>query len=119
MKVNWLSKQYSRFDLALTKVSRPLGVVNTVANLSVAIVLGFFIFGATFIIGSLVILGLGYVLHKSGFLMQTTKDNFDQQSKELWEPQIRLLAAWNSHYDRMTTEELEREIKRLVKELRL
>lgn len=119
MTVNWFSKQYSRFDLALTKVSRPLAVVNTIANLSVAIVVGIYVFGLTFSIGLLFILGLGYVFHKSGFFMQTTKENFDQQFKELWEPQTKLLAAWISEYNRMTKEELEQEIQRLLKELRL
>ena len=119
MRVSWVSKQFSRFDLALVKVSRPLAVVNTVANLTVAIVVGLFVFGLTFTVGFLLILGLGYVLHKSGFFMQTTKENFDQQSKGLWEPQIRLMSAWISLYDRMTPEDLAEEIERLMRELRL
>ena len=118
-RINWISKQYSRFDLALTKISRPLAVVNTIANLSVAIVVGIYVFGFTFTVGFLTILGLGYVFHKSGFFMQTTKENFDQQFKELWEPQTKLLAAWISKYNRMTKEELDQEIQRLLKELRL
>ena len=119
MKVRWVSKQFSRFDLALTKLSRPLGIVNTISNLSVALVIGFFIFGLIFVFGFLALIVLGYALHRSGFFMETMNETFDQQQKQLYKRQIRFMAANISKCDRMSNEELETELERASVELRM
>ena len=119
MKVRWISRQFSRFDLALTKLSRPLGIVNTISNLSVALILGFFVFGLIFTLGFLSIIILGYVLHKSGFFMETMNETFDQQNKQLYKRQVRFTSASIAKCNRMTPEELEQEIKEATQELRI
>lgn len=119
MKVKWISRQYSRFDLALTKISRPLIAVNTISNLSVALVVGVWLFGALFLFGFLGILGLGYGLHKSGFFMETMNELFDQQSKELWERQQRYLAATFAKYSRLEDKDLEQELETAKRELNI
>lgn len=118
-KVSWLSKQFSRFDLALTKMSRPFVAVNTIANLSVALVVGYFLFGVLFILGFSGLVVTGYALHKSGFFMQTTIETFDQQSKTLYERQIRFMAATIANYARLEDEALDKIIEEVKGDLRL
>lgn len=119
MKVKWISRQYSRFDLALTKLSRPLTAINTLSNLAVAVVIGFWIFGTLALIGFLGIGILGYILHRSGFFMETMNELFDQQSKELWKRQTRYWVAENNKCQRMTNEQLDEYLEHAKKELRL
>lgn len=119
MRVRWVSKQFSRFDLALVKMSRPLVAVNTISNLSVALVVGIWIFGVLFAAGFLVLVSLGYVLHKAGFFMQTTIETFDQQQKQLYQRQIRFMSACIATCDRMSPEELAQELQESVRGLRL
>lgn len=119
-RINWISKQYSRFDLALIKVGRPLVVLNTISNVSAALVLA----GAPFLAGVLFIgsvaLGIvGYAFHRSGFFMQTINETFDQQSKNLWERQQRYLALSVAKYERLSEDELEQEFEQARKELNL
>lgn len=118
--VNWLSKQYSRFDLALAKVGRPLVVLNTISNVSAALVLaGAPLLAFVLFAGSVVLGIVGYGLHRTGFFMQTVSETFDQQSKELWERQNRYFALIVAKYQRLSEDELEREIAQARKELRL
>ena len=119
MKVKWISRQYSRFDLALTKLSRPLTAVNTLSNLAVAVVIGFWIFGTLALIGFLGIGILGYILHRSGFFMETMNELFDQQSKELWERQTRYWVALNNKCQRMDDDEIDDYLEKARSELRL
>lgn len=119
MKVRWLSRQYSRFDLALIKMSRPLVAINTLSNLSVALVIGFFLFGVLGLVGFFVILGLGYVLHKTGFFMETVTETFDQQQKILYHKQVKLNAAVIATCLQMSEEELKQFLKEAMEGLRL
>lgn len=118
-KVKWISRQYTRFDLALTKLSRPLTAVNTISNLSVALIVGVWLFGALFLFGFLGILGLGYGLHRSGFFMQTMNETFDQQSKELWVRQNRFLSLSIARYAKLDEKDLEQMLEEAAKELRV
>lgn len=119
MKVRWLSKQWARFDLSLIKLSRPLAAINTLSNLTVAIVIGLFLFGVFALVGFVVIVLLGYVLHKSGFFMATVTETFDQQSKELWYRQQRYLSVLIAKHNRMNNTDLDRELAEAKKALRL
>jgi len=119
MKIRWISRQYSRFDLALTKLSRPLTAVNTLSNLAVAVVISFWIFGTLAIIGFIGIGILGYILHRSGFFMETMNELFDQQSKELWHRQQKVLAGEIELCRRMDKEQLEQYLAEAKAELRL
>lgn len=119
MKVKWISRQYSRFDLALTKLSRPLTAINTLSNLAVAVVVGFFIFGTLALIAFFGIAILGYILHRAGFFMETMNETFDQQFKELWHRQQKVLAGEIELCRRMDKEQLEQYIAEAKAELRL
>jgi len=119
LKVRWVSRQFSRFDLALTKLSRPLGIVNTISNLSVALIMGFFIFGVIFTVGFIVILFLGYVLHRVGFFMETVTETFDQQGKVLYQRTVRFSSAYFAKCMKMNEEELEQELEEAGRDLRL
>lgn len=119
MKVKWASRQFTRFDLALTKLSRPLTAINALSNLAVAVVIGFFVFGTIAIIGFVGIAILGYILHRAGFFMETMNETFDQQSKVLWERQQRFLAGEIELCRRMDKEGLEQYIEKAKEDLRL
>lgn len=118
-KITWASRQFSRFDLALTKLSRPLVALNTISNLSVALVVGVLVFGFLFLVGFLGLVVLGYGLHRSGFLMQTTIETFDQQQKELYRMNTRYFSAYMAKCMTMTPEELEKEFQEAKRDLRL
>ena len=120
MNVNWIAKQYSGFDLALGKTARFLVALNTISNVSAALViagaplLAFILFAGSTVLGI-----VGDALHRAGFFMQTVNETFDQQSKELWERQQRYLALSLAKFQRLNEGELEQEIARVRKELRL
>ena len=72
-----------------------------------------------FAVGFLGLVVIGYVLHKAGFFMETTIETFDQQSKLLYERQVRYSAAAIAKYIRMDDDELEQEINEAKGALRL
>lgn len=119
MKVKWISKQFTRFDLALVKLSRPLTAINTLSNLSVAITIGFLLFGTIALIGFVGIAILGYMFHRAGFFMETMNETFDQQSKELWYRQQRYLAAAIAMFSRKDDEDLAEILEDAKRELNL
>jgi len=117
--IQWITRQYSRFDLALTKLSRPLVAINTLSNLAVAVVVGLFIFGTLAIFAFVGIAVLGYGLHKSGFFMETVNEAFDQQQKILYHRQVRLNASEIATCLQMSPEDLERCLEEARGALRL
>lgn len=117
--IQWITRQYSRFDLALSKLSRPLSAINTLSNLAVAVVVGLFVFGSLAILAFAGIAVLGYGLHKSGFFMGTVNEAFDQQQKILYHRQIQLTAAEIATCIRMSPEDLERHLEKARGALRL
>ena len=69
--------------------------------------------------GSLSIGILGYILHRSGFLMATVNETFDQQQKDLYQRQTRYFSARIATCERMSPDELEQELEDATKGLRL
>lgn len=118
-KVKWVSRQFARFDLALIKISRPLVAINTLSNLTVAVIASVFVFGIFASVGFVGIAILGYFFHKSGFFMETVNEAFEQQSKILWHRQQRWLAARIVKCERMSEKELNDELAEVERELRL
>ena len=119
MRLRWVSRQFSRFDLALVKMSRPLVAINTISNLAVAVVVGLFIFGTLAIFAFACIAVHGYGLHKYGFFMETVNEAFDQQQKILYHRQVRLNASEIATCLQMSPEDLKRYLEEARRALRL
>lgn len=120
MTIGWVSRQWSRFDLSLTKLLRPLVAINTISNVSVAVAIaGLPILALILISGSFVIGIIGYILHRIGFFMGTVNETFDQQQKHLYQRQIRFMSARIALCNRMTPKELEKELEESMEGLRL
>lgn len=118
-KVRWTSKQFTRFDLALTKFQRPLSAVNTISNFTVAATLAGLLLGMLGIIGFLGLTLVGYALDKSGFFKETRTQRFKQEDSSLWDDITKLQSAYIAHYENMSPEDLKKEIERLRKVLDL
>jgi hypothetical protein len=120
MVVRWVSRQWTRFDLTLTKFSKFLVVLNALSNLSVALTLAGFVLLAMMILsGTVALVLVGVVLHKAGFFTETINEAFDQQSKELYKNQIHYHGGVIAQKLKMSPEELKLDIAKYKEALKL
>lgn len=105
-KTQWAGRQYSRYDLTITKIQKVISLVGTASMLAMAITLG-----ASFILVLILIAGfsgvmvIAFILDKTGFQKATAEEIWEATMSRLWWNQINVLAILYNEYGNMTQEE--------------
>jgi len=119
-KTQWASRQFSRYDLTITKIQKLLGLITASGMVATAIALG-----ATLILVCLLVLGFGvimilaYILDKIGFQKATAEEIWGATTSRLWWNQINVLAILYNEYGNMSEEERQKKFAEFMCELRI
>jgi len=117
-KTRWGSRQFSRYDLTITKVQKVLGLITASGMVATAVALG-----ATLILMCLLALGFGaimilaYILDKIGFQKATAEEIWGATTSRLWWNQVNVLAILYNEYGNMSQEERQEKLTEFVREL--
>lgn len=117
-KVQWASKQFSRYDLTITKIQKLLGLITASSVLATAIALGASgILIVLLLIASGVIMFLAYGLDKTGFQKATAEEVWQQTTSYLWWNQINTLALLYNIYGELSPEEQQEKLELFMERL--
>ena len=117
-KVQWASKQFSRYDLTITKIQKLLGLITASSVLATAIALGASgILIVLLLIASGIIMFLAYGLDKTGFQKATAEEVWQQTTSNLWWNQINTLALLYNIYGELSPEERQERLELFMERL--
>lgn len=119
-RVGWAGRQWSRFDLTVTKLQKFVSLIGSASMLATAIALGAeFVVLILLIIGVSALMLVSVVLDKVGFQRSTFEETFDQQTKMLWWNQVNVLALLYNIYGKSDSETQEKMLRKYLKRLRI
>ena len=119
-KTQWASRQFSRYDLTITKIQKLFGLITAASVLATAIALGAsLILIFLLLIGFGAIMALAYILDKVGFQKTTAEELWNQQLSGLWWNQVNVLAILYAEYASMSSEERAKKLEEFLKRLRI
>lgn len=119
-KSRWFGRQFSRFDLTVTKLSKVIALIGYASMIVTSIVLGgSLLLFVVLVCGFGLLMLVAYVLDKSGFQKDSFLELFDQQSKELWWLQQQLNALLIAEAIDLPKEERKDSIHELKRRLQI